>query len=199
MQISVISQTTGATMTFNQNKLNGDEAIPTFQQVQESQLAKEENKSNTIPASELPVQAYALPSWYDKYIPDAMFLTGTLNYEYFDFVAELNKDNYLSDDDRNQIKKYLQNDPMHQEMLAKQKFRAKFRNELSEYYGLLSNYFREALKENGIDGTSQADYYEKVILDKDNSEKIHQSMQKRIENDPRVLELMGILGIQSNT
>ncbi|HIJ91472.1 MAG: hypothetical protein OEV89_12450 [Desulfobulbaceae bacterium] len=150
-----------------------------------------------IQDKDLPLEALSLPSWYGNYVPNAMTVTHSISHEFWDMVGELTKDNSLSDEDRSQIKNYLQNDPIHQVNLAKDEFRRQFKNEISEYMDSIGKYFQESLKENGVN--SNSDYYKKVVLDKDNSEKVHQSMQKRIESDPRLLELAEILGIKLNS
>ncbi len=53
-----------------------------------------------------------------------------------------------------------------------------------EFVGKLS-------EENNID--SREEYYQNVILDKKNSDKLHTEMDARLKNTPRVLELMDIL------
>ncbi|WP_031485521.1 hypothetical protein [Maridesulfovibrio frigidus] len=141
---------------------------------------------------QLPLEAFALPSWYESYLPEATNLTTELNHDYFELRNELTKDNILSDDERGQLKNYLDNDPFHQAQIEKREFRAEYQDEISEYGETLNTYFKEALEENGVN--SHREYYENVLLDKENSDKIHQSMQSRIESNPRVLELMEILG-----
>ncbi len=148
----------------------------------------DKTKSN----DQLPLEALALPSWYNSYLPEATMLNGGLNHGYHDLCKDLTKDNILTDDERGQLKSYLDNDPFHQDELRKREFRAKYQGELSEYGDTLNTYFQESLKENGVN--SQRDYYGKVILDKGTSEKIHESMKSRLESNPRVLELMEILG-----
>lgn len=150
-----------------------------------------------IPDKDLPLEALSFPSWFGDYYPDALAVTPSINYEYWEMAAELTKDNHMSNEDRSQLRNYLQNDPRHQDKLAKTEFIRQFKDEISEYTTSLRTYYREALQENGVN--SHTDYYNKIVLNKENSEKVHQSMQKRIESDPRMHELMGILGIKLNS
>lgn len=144
--------------------------------------------------SDLPIEALALPSWYGDLV-EPVILNVEINHKFWNFVGKLTEDNYLSGEERGQIRNYLQNDSMHQEQLAKNKFTTQYQGEIQEYLGSLNNYFKEALKENGVN--SNRDYYEKVVLDTGNSEKIHQSVMNRIENDHRILELMETLGVRA--
>ena len=153
------------------------------------------NDQSDSDINDLPLEALALPSWYADYLPDALKLTPKINHDYWDLVADLTKDNYLSDDERTQLRNYLLNDPIHQERLAKTEFMSQYKDELSDYMELIENFRRESYEENGV--FSITDYYEKAFLDEDNNEKIYQSFQERIENSPRALELMEILGIKS--
>lgn len=146
-----------------------------------------------IQDKDLPLEAFALPSWYSDYMPAALNHTPKINYEFFDMVGELTNDNFLSDADQSQIKNYLQNDPIHQNRLANEEFSSQFKDEITEYLGLFKGYFQEALQENGVN--SNIDYYHKAVLDQSSSEKIHQSMQNRIANNPRMLALMQELGV----
>lgn len=140
----------------------------------------------------LPLEAFSLPSWFGDYVPDALVVSPGVDHGFWNMVEGLTQDNSLSNEDRRQIKNYLHNDPNHQSRLAKDKFSRQFDAEISEYTNSLHTYYREALEENGVN--SPADYYKKVVLDNENSEKIRQSMQGRLESSPRMLELMEILG-----
>jgi len=142
---------------------------------------------------QLPLEAFALPQWLDTYIPDASNLTGEINHEYLAFAENLRSDGNVSDADRAMMRNYLNNDPQHQAMLKKHRFRQEFSQELREYHDILSSSFQAALKENGIN--SSTEYYEKVILDKGESQKIQQDTVSRLESSPRFSELMNILGV----
>lgn len=200
MQISSISQTADFSTEFYQNQTSTTKRETSFKNVAETDQTKVTNISNNAPEGVLPVEAYALPSWYANYIPDESLLNTKINHEYWALAEELRKDdNYLSDEDKSILQNYLRNDPMHQEMLAKEKFRQKYKDELYEYNTLLNEYFQEALRENGVNEDSQEDYYKMVILDKTRSEAIHQTMLNKMDNNPRFHELMEILGIRTDT
>jgi hypothetical protein len=152
-----------------------------------------DQKAGAVPDNELPLEAFSVPPWLGDYLPDALVVTPELDYGFWNMVGGLTQDNHLSSEDRLQIGSYLRNSPKHQAVLAKDEFTRQFKEEISEYTNSLRTYSREALEENGV--TSPADYYKKVVLDQENSEKIHQSMRERIESSPRMIELMEILGI----
>ncbi len=140
-----------------------------------------------------PVEAYALPSWFKSYIPEANILTTELNDKFWGLAKKLTEDNYLSDEERSKLRNYLDNDPFHQAELEKTAFREEFKNESEEYFDILLSYFSQSLSASEISSTGE--YYQKVILDKTSSEKIHQDIRNHLENDSRALELMDILGI----
>ncbi len=145
-------------------------------------------------AESLPLEAFALPSWLNEYIPSSN-VAGGINRDFWNFVGTLTNDNALSGGDKAQIKEYLKNDPTHQEMLDKDKFTAQHNKKMTEYMASLQSYFKEALEQNGI--TSKQDYYEKVILDDSYTQKVRQSMMQKMDNDSNMQELMSILGIKS--
>ncbi len=140
----------------------------------------------------LPLEAYSLPDWYAPYIPPSSMLSGEINHAFFEKADKYAKDGVVSEREKAELQAALRNDPIHQARLGKERFRAKYSDELNEYHGLLNTYFKEALAENGIESSSQ--YYEKVVLDKQSSATVHQSMHQRLANDPRALELMNLLG-----
>ncbi|TKI70938.1 hypothetical protein FCU45_00675 [Sulfurimonas crateris] len=157
------------------------------------QLLKTSENTTSQSTDTLPVEAYSLPSWFQDYIVPSNEI-GEINYDFWNFVGTLTNDNMLAGDEKSQIKEYLQKDSKHQQSLANDKFITEHKTEIESYGSLLENYFQEALQENGV--ISNQDYYNKVILDKESSEIIHQNMAKKIESDRRIQELMNILGVK---
>ena len=199
MQISSIFNTSNGYADFYQDNSIKNSNGNSFEDVVEISCSGQTDSSDKADEGVLPVEAYALPSWYAEFIPEANMLSSQINTEYFSLAEQLRKDdNCLSDEDKNILRNYLRNDPIHQERLAKEEFRQKYGDELSEYSALLNEYFNEALRESGVREGSREDYYEMVILDKNKSEDIHQTMLEKVENDPRFQALMEILGIQSS-
>lgn len=165
--------------------------------VQISERAKQISQSNSSTAvidnNNVPLEALSLPSWLGSYHPDTLELSTALNEGYFDFLGKLDKMNISRDEERALIKNYLDNDPVHQEMQSKERYRARYSDELSEYSNRLNSYFTEALKENGVE--SGLDYYKKVVLDNESSEQIHETVRERLAEDPRMMELMELFNI----
>lgn len=145
-------------------------------------------------ADSLPLEAFALPSWFNEYVAPSN-VEGGINRDFWNFVGTMTDDNALSSDEKAKIKEYMQNDPMHQGMLDKEKFRTQHNKKMTEYMASLQSYFKEALAQNGI--TSKQDYYEKVIMDDSYTQKVRQSMMQKIDNDPDIKELMSVLGIKT--
>ncbi|PNV83181.1 MAG: hypothetical protein C0627_06510 [Sulfurimonas sp.] len=145
-------------------------------------------------ADTLPLEAFSLPSWLNEYIPSSS-VVGGINRDFWNFVGTMTNDNTLSGGEKAQIKEYLKNDPTHQEMLDKEKFTTQHNKKITDYMTSLQSYFKEALEENGI--TSKQDYYEKVILNDSYTQKVHQSMMQKMDNDSNIQELMSILGVKS--
>jgi hypothetical protein len=145
-------------------------------------------------ADTLPLEAFALPSWLNEYIPSSN-IAGGINRDFWNFVGTLTNDNALFGGEKAQIKEYLQNDSTHQEMLDKEKFTTQHNKKITDYMTSLQSYFKEVLEQNGI--TSKQDYYEKVILDDSYTQKVRQSMMQKIDNDPNIQMLMSIFGVKS--
>jgi hypothetical protein len=143
----------------------------------------------------LPLEANALPKWFDKYIPSSSVQSNKLDNDFWNFLGGLTNDSTISSDEKAQIKQHLQNDPSHQWMLVDAKFASEHKSDIKNYLSSLKGYFKAALKENGV--TSKQDYYHKVILNKDTSEQVHKTMASKIENDSKIKELMNILGVKS--
>jgi len=152
-------------------------------------------KEGGVPDNDLPFEALSSPHWFGSYLPDTLLVTPEIDYGFWNMAEGLRKDSSLSNEDRRQIiGSYLQNDPKHQAKLVKDEFLGQFKGEIAEYVNSLQTCYREALEENGV--SSPAEYYEKVVLDKEYSEKIRRSLQDRVERNPRMLELMATLGVQ---
>ena len=65
--------------------------------------------------------------------------------------------------------------------------------EHKEYAGLLHSTYQALLKDNGIQSVD--DHYRALILDRASSESLRVQMQERVAANPRLLELMGKLGL----
>lgn len=143
----------------------------------------------------LPLQANALPSWFNKYIPSSSMQSTKVDHDFWNFIGGLTSDNSISSDEKIRIKEYLQRNHAYQQRSADDKFASEHNNDIKDYMSALSDYFKDSLQENGI--TSKQDYYNKVILNEDISEQVHQTMTKKIENDSDILELMSTLGVKT--
>lgn len=163
-----------------------------FQDVMEQAKDTQPGKKDPVPATtDYPLESYALPSWFGSYLPEKAVLTPELNYDFWSFAGKLSEDDIVTEEERNQLRTYLLNDPFHKAELEKRAFRVEFEKEIGEYSKFLFTTFQEILEENNID--SREEYYQNVILDKKNSDKLHMEMDTRLKSNPRVLELMDIL------
>lgn len=169
----------------SETKLNFQEVM---EKTKDNQLANTFSASSTI---DYPLESYALPSWFGSYLPWESALSSELNYDFWEFAGKVSEDNVVTDEERNQLQNYLSNDPFHKAELEKRAFKADFESEIGEYFNFLFSSFKDILKENDID--SREDYYQKIILDKDNSERLHMEMNTRLNSNSRVLELMDML------
>ena len=73
-------------------------------------------------------------------------------------------------------------------------FRDTHRSELNEYNSKFRDYYQEAKTEHGI--VTKDDHYTQVIAAKDENPAFKQTFESKISRDPRMLELMNILGIK---
>ena len=148
--------------------------------------------------SHLPIEAYAIPKWMESFIPEQSKMSPELNYNFFNYAESLRQDMTISLDERHElIKEYQNNDPMHQEWLAKDEFSRTNSKQLFEYGNLIRTYLNEAREEHGIMTTR--DNYEKINLANNKSldEKVHQSFLKLVNNDSKLLSLMNSLGVNN--
>lgn len=121
--------------------------------------------STKISYEDLPVEAFAFPEWFSKWIPDEAVLSDQVGLS-------------LSNPDIQQSSNYsLSGDRI---------------DELGEYVNKLLQYFQEELKNNGIEG--DVDYYASVLKNEETSETIHQAVKNHIFDDLRVRELMQSFG-----
>ncbi len=163
-----------------------------FQAVMEQ--TKDKPFKKTLPTTSMtdyPIESYALPSWFGAYLPEKAILSSELNHNFWEFARKLSKDNIVADEEKNQLREYLSNDPFHKAELEKRTFRNEFEKEIGVYSNFLLSTFQNILKENDIN--SREDYYQSVILDKENSEKLRMEMDSRLKSNSQILELMDLL------
>ena len=141
----------------------------------------------------LPVEAYSLPDWYADLIPEQCMLTPSINYAYWNQVEVFAADGTISSQEQAVLKSMRENDTARQTELENAAWRDGHRQELSEYFSILHEYFVEALRENDIQGPE--DYYENMVLNQAGSEQVGRSFMERLTADPRALELMEELKI----
>ncbi len=141
----------------------------------------------------LPVEAYSLPDWYADLIPEQCVLTPCINRAYWNQVEAFGADGTISREEQAVLASMRENDTARQTELDNEAWRWEHQEELSEYFGLLNGYLREALAENNIQGA--AAYYENVVLNPAGSEQVRQDFMDRFNADPRALELMETLGV----
>ena len=160
---------------------------------EEAQAASPSGHAATT-GDELPLEAFALPSWYVDYIPEQCVLSLEIDRAYCALAEKLSADGGLDDEDRQRLRTYLDNDPHHKQELRNEAFRQQYRAEIEEYTSLLDTYFHEALDVQGI--ATQRQYYEDLLLNAPTSEAVHQTVHTRLTQNPRARELMAVLGIE---
>ncbi len=72
-------------------------------------------------------------------------------------------------------------------------FQSRYSNELNEYGKKFKDYYEEAKVDHGI--LTADDHYEKVLKLKGKNTEFQQAFEDKLNSDPRMLELMDILGI----
>lgn len=189
----------GCQAVFDKPPLGSREPLTSFKSIYEKESADLEmsavpdHQSATLEGV-LPMEAYALPSWYADYLPEEAILPPSVDHEYFAQAEDLSRDGNLDNGDRARLRSYLDNSPEHQKMLEHDRFKHQYQNELSEYNKILKGYLDEALAKREISGTRQ--YYESMILNKTTSEEVRQEVREKLMNNPRSMELMGMLGVE---
>ena len=113
----------------------------------------------------LPIEAFAFPEWFSKWLPDEVGLSDQVGLSLsYPSTQQSSNDS-------------LNNDKI---------------DELGEYVNTLLQHFQEELKKNGIEG--DVDYYTSVLKNEETSEAIHQGVKDRISDDLRARELMQSFG-----
>jgi hypothetical protein len=74
------------------------------------------------------------------------------------------------------------------------RFKDAHQNELNEYNSKFKDYYEETKAEHGI--VTRDDYYTKVIAAADGNPAFKQSFENKVSGDPRMLQLMTVLGIK---
>lgn len=141
----------------------------------------------------LPVEAFSLPGWYADLIPEQCMLTPGVNHAFWAKAEAFAADGTISSRERAVLKSMQENDAARRTELENAAWRDEHRRELSEYLGLLHEYFVESLRENDIE--SPEDYYESVVLNRAGSGQVGQGFMERLTADPRALALMEELDI----
>ena len=73
-------------------------------------------------------------------------------------------------------------------------FQNTYKNELSEYSDKFKSYYEETKVDHGI--FTVDDHYEKVLSLKGGNTEFQHTFEEKLKSDPRMLELMSILGIK---
>ncbi len=141
-----------------------------------------------------PLEAFIMPAWSGQYMSRANSVSLEIDHDYLPFVEDLNKRHIPREEQRQMIRDYLANEPLHQDRLKKDRFRQQYSNEIREYAEITDSAYTKAMETNGL--TGKFAYYQKVILDQTvSSEKVHQDFRENLANSSRAIELMKILGI----
>lgn len=117
-----------------------------------------------ISDKDLPLEAYSLPGWYGDLSTIYNKVDQKLSVPYPDTIGAL-----------------------------RDKLSPREKDEVFEYSGTLSKYFREEVKALGIETTE--DYYKSIVQNKEMSELLHQAVRQRLANDSRAMELMQKFGV----
>lgn len=76
-------------------------------------------------------------------------------------------------------------------------FQSQHKSELEEYNGKFKEYYAATKIEHGIQNAD--DHYEKVLSLKEGNTEFQQDFENKLSTDPRMIELMDILGIKKPT
>lgn len=130
-----------------------------------SRNSKAGEMNTEISYENLPIEAFAFPEWFSKWIPDEAVLGDQVGLSLPNHGIQQSSNYALSGDKI---------------------------DELGEYVNKLLQYFQEELKNNGIEG--DVGYYASAFKNKETSEIIHQAVKNRIFDDLRARELMQSFG-----
>lgn len=145
------------------------------------------------------LEQFRMPSWRSQYYPKQMDLSLSSQAveetrQLFQMHDKFNSDGHISSNEQELLTFYRHNNmTANQTMRDNHEFCSKYKNELAEYGEKLNNYYAEAMEEQGV---NQSNYYEKVLHAEGDNESLHQSFKEKILTDPRILELMDVLGIK---
>lgn len=140
--------------------------LQSFNPVDKVSISEEAKALLAQEENTLPLNAYSLPNWMKDYV-EPFVVTDSIDHAFWNNISKMSNE--------------------------KHRTLTTFSQDQIDYHEALHNHFKDTLAENGI--ISSQDYYEKIVLDENNSEKIHQSMLLKIKNDPQILGLMETLGV----
>lgn len=145
------------------------------------------------------LEKFRMPSWLSQYYPKQMDLSISSQAieetrQLFQMHDKFYSDGHISSNEQQSLNSYRNNNmTANQTMRDNNEFCSKYKDELAEYGEKLNNYYAAAKEEQGI---TQRNYNAKVLQAEGDNESLHQSFKEKLLTDPRILELMDILGIE---
>jgi len=170
---------------------------PTVENVNSQSTAAD--KVSISSQAEIGLRALALPSWANDFgqmrdlsIFDAAIKEGrAFNQMSEQFLA----DGKISSAEKLAMKHYRENNMLINSQLNEQdEFRTQHRREFDEFSAIHKTILEEAKIEHGI--VSQEDWQEKVMNAIGHNQELRLSIQQKIYDNPRAVELMSILNIE---
>lgn len=149
--------------------------------------------------AEAGLRALALPSWANDFghMRDLSIHTGAIEEgRAFNQMSEqFMADGKLTNAERLAMKQYRENNmPINSQMNAEDQFRIQHRHEFDEFSAIHKTVLEEAKIEHGI--VSPEDWQEKVMNAIGHNQELRLTVQQKIYDNPRAVELMSILNIE---
>lgn len=142
--------------------------------------------------------SYRVPDWMMDFIPEQNMLNSADAIKetraHIQMREKMSADGEFSVADRQFMMNQLANhSPATREYHANAEFRMRFKDELTEYAGILRNAYDQAKQENGI--ATRDDYINKVLNAPDDNHALRDSLAEKLLDNPEALDLMNKLGI----
>lgn len=194
-----ITNASNAPLQSSENSLVQPETKKSHSPNTVSQQAARADKVSISSQAEAGLRALALPSWVNDFghmrdlsIFDAAIKEGrAFNQMSEQFMA----DGKITNAEKLVMKQYRENNmPLNSQMIADDLFRTQHKREFDEFSAIHKTSLEESKIEHGI--VSQEDWQEKVMNAVGHNQELRLSIQQKIYDNPRAVELMSMLNIE---
>ncbi len=176
--------------------------VSTQQSYEDKVTISAEGRKASATASPMSLESLRVHSWATDFSAEStLFFTNSMDRvieesrRFNHFSERFGSDGHLSDDERQAMINYRRNNmPLNTQFNEYEQFDLKHKNEFEEFGAITAAHRKEAFAEFGI--FNYEEFQEKVLNVEGDNQALRKTIQEKILNDPRAVELMGILHIK---